>query len=223
MVDGTGLPWEIIMGAFRRLVVLASVMCVVVAFPAVAAGSHGAGDAIDVCCAWNSALNDGDLTYRISGGTPALQDAARDGAENWDGITAGNTLTLTEVFGNTKADIAIRLKKGGSPFTAGQANRKFERIGVPGFAFFVMKGVNISIFGARPGNAGDVEKTSAHEVGHALGAGHANAAGYLMSPSLAQFNSSTPTQCDIDAVVAAQDWYFSNARLQPPNVDHVAC
>ena len=213
------------MGAFRRLLVLVSVAFAVAVFPAVAFGSHGAGeDAIDVCCAWNSALNNGDLTYKIQGGTPTVQIAARDGVEEWDGITANlKTLTLTEVFGNTKADITIRLKKGGSPFTAGQTNRKLQRLGAAGFKFFVMKGASISIFGASAGNEADVEKTSAHEVGHALGAGHANAAGYLMSPSLAQFNSSTPTQCDIDAVVAAQNWYFSNARLQPPNVDHVAC
>jgi predicted Zn-dependent protease len=48
-----------------------------------------------------------------------------------------------------------------------------------------MKRVDITVFGARPG-AGHVTSTTAHEVGHALGAGHANGTNdlYLMEPTL---------------------------------------
>jgi len=67
--------------------------------------------------------------------------------------------------------------------------------------------------------------TGAHEVGHALGAGHANATNgaYLMEPVLNEILA--PTSCDVNAVEAAQNWYLtapSGGPALPPS-DHVHC
>lgn len=181
-------------------------------------------DEIEVCCAWNDALSDGELTYKIQGGDAVLQARASDGVQNWD-TGSISALTLTQVFGNTKADVTIKLQRGGSPFVAGQTNRRFQRLGSGPFAAFFIKGASITIRGAVPGSEVQVEKISAHEFGHALGAGHADAAGFLMSTSLVQIpNDAMPTACDIAAVREAQEWYFDSVGTPtPPSADHVVC
>lgn len=206
----------------RHLVVVAALGLALLAFPAGALSEHAEGeDAIDVCCAWNDSLADGELTYTIRGGTADLQDAARQGVEQWDDAIA--EIALTEAVGNEKADVTIKLVRGGSPFVAGQTNRKFELVR-DGVRFFALKGATITIFGAGPGSEDDVEVIAAHEFGHGLGAGHANTDGYLMSESLDQIPGPEPEPCDIAAVEAANEWFFSDAGAPaPPSVDHVAC
>jgi hypothetical protein len=54
--------------------------------------------------------------------------------------------------------------------------------------------------------------------------GHANEAGFLMSTSLDLIPGPEPTRCDVDAVEAANEWYFDNESVAaPPSVDHVDC
>ena len=189
------------------------------------AGAHESGDQIGVCCAWSSGpLANDDLTYKISGGSATLRQRAADGVENWEEHLSGD-LTFSPVSGNTKADVTIKLTRGGSPFVAGQTGLKFQ-LDRTARAFFI-KGASITIFGARDDidDADEIEYVAAHEFGHALGAGHANAAGYLMSPSLPPVISSTdPTDCDSDAVEAANQWYFNgDTSASLPGVDHVHC
>jgi hypothetical protein len=200
----------------RFLVVLGVLATAFVLAPAALAQP----DEIEVCCAWNDALADGALTYKIQGGDAGLQARANEGVQNWDtGSISG--LTFTPVSGNAKADLTIKLHRGGSPFVAGQTNLRFQLLGL---AFFI-KGASISISGAVPGSGDEVEQISAHEFGHALGVGHADASGYLMSTSLAQLpDNALPTTCDIAAVREAQEWYFDNVgEPTPPSEDHVVC
>jgi hypothetical protein len=206
----------------RRFVVVVAMLALAGLMPS-AASPHASGDQIDVCCAWNSALADGTLTYKITGATEALRDAAATGVERWD--TAIGALQLTPVSGNVKADVTIKLSRGGSPFVAGQTGRKFQLDRTVG-AFFI-KGATITIFGARSNDdAHDVDLIAAHEFGHALGANHANASGYLMSTSLDQIPDPDPTACDLDAVEAANEWFFDNdPQTGPahPSETHVHC
>jgi hypothetical protein len=208
----------------RRLVtgVLAAGVFVVIAVIPSVASSHdvpGAAE-IGVCCAWNeAALDDNVLTYKISGGSSTLQQRAAEGVENWEALPGA--LTFTPVFGNTKADITIKIANGGGPFVAGQTGVKFGRDRMTG-AFFI-KAASITVFGARTGDGDEVELIAAHEFGHALGVGHANESGLLMSPSLPEIPGPQPTACDLDAVEAANEWYFDNQSPAPPSVNHIHC
>jgi hypothetical protein len=144
------------------------------------------------------------------------------GVQNWDtGPISG--LALTEVVGNTKADVTIKLQRGGSPFVAGQTSLRFRRLGVGPFAAFFIKGASITIFGAVSGSEDEVEQISAHEFGHAL-AGQ-DASDYLMSASLDQTpKDGMPTTCDLAAVREAQEWFFDNVGTPtPPSDDQVVC
>jgi predicted Zn-dependent protease len=209
----------------RKLVtgaLAAAALVVAAAMPSVAWSHDTAGAEIDVCCAWSSAaLADGVLTYRISGGSATLQQRAVAGVENWDDDL--RDLEFVQVFGNTKADVTIKLTKGGGPFVAGQTGLKFQ-LDRAASAFFIT-GASITVFGARSdADAEAVEEITAHEFGHALGVGHANEAGFLMSTSLDQIEGPDPTRCDVDAVEAANEWYFNNEPVAaPPSVDHVDC
>jgi uncharacterized membrane protein len=207
----------------RKLVTaaLAAAIFVVAAAMPSAASSQTAGAEIEVCCAWSSdALADGVLTYKISGGSATLQQSAVEGVENWDDDL--RDLEFVQVFGNTKADVTIKLTKGGGPFVAGQTGLKFQ-LDRTASAFFIT-GASITVFGARSDADGPaVEEITAHEFGHALGVGHANESGFLMSTSLDQIPGPEPTRCDIDAVEAANEWYFDNLSPAPPSVDHVDC
>jgi hypothetical protein len=207
----------------RKLVtaaVAAAIIVVAGAMPS-AASSQTAGAEIEVCCAWSSdALADGVLTYKISGGSATLQESAVEGVENWDDDL--RDLEFVQVFGNTDADVTIKLTKGGGPFVAGQTGLKFQ-LDRTASAFFIT-GASITVFGARSdADAEAVEIITAHEFGHALGVGHANEAEFLMSTSLDQIRNSEPTRCDVDAVEAANEWYFDNQSPAPPSVDHVDC
>ena len=186
------------------------------------AEAQQSGDQIDVCCAWNGdALADDALTYKVSGGSSVLQQRAADGVENWEALPGD--LRFDPVSGNTKADVTMKLTKGGGPFVAGQTGLKFQ-LNRTASAFFI-KAASITVFGARSDtdDGDEVEEIAAHEFGHALGVGHANDSGYLMSLSLPEIPGPEPTACDLDAVEAANEWYFNNQSPAPPSVDHVDC
>jgi predicted Zn-dependent protease len=214
-MTGTMRARKLVTGALA-----AAILVVAAAMPSVAWSQTGDAE-IDVCCAWSSAaLADGVLTYKISGGSATFQDRAADGVENWEVF---EDLTFEPVFGNTKADVKIKITNGGGPFVAGQTSLKFG-LDRTASAFFI-KAASITVFGARSDADGDeIEEITAHEFGHALGAGHANEAGFLMSPSLDEIPDANPTTCDIAAVEAANQWYFnSDPVAEPPEVDHVVC
>src|SRR5918994_7777763 len=133
----------------RKLVTaaLAAAILVVAAGMPLAAWSQTAGAEIDVCCAWSSdaLAEDGVLTYKISGGSATLQQSAVEGVENWDDDL--RDLEFVQVFGNTDADVTIKLTKGGGPFVAGQTGLKFQ-LDRTASAFFIT-GASITVFGAR--------------------------------------------------------------------------
>jgi hypothetical protein len=65
--------------------------------------------------------------------------------------------------------------------------------------------------GPSPVNAGAVEQIAKHEMGHALGLGHANWDGDLMSPLVQPTPAPIPL-CDIHAVRQANSWKM----VEPP-------
>lgn len=174
---------------------------------------------ISVCCAWNAELADGDLTYSIAGGDAAVQEVVRVAVEEWEGEAAVPGLTLTEIGDATAANVEIKFRNGGGQIQ-GQARRKFDGAGFVKSVDLVVSG---KAFGD-PNKADIVGRITKHEFGHALGTGHANFSGDLLSTTVSA-GISTISQCDIDTVLAANEWKLVNglAAPQQPTVDHVHC
>ena len=187
---------------------------------AACAFATGAGTAdaasVQVCCAWNAELADGTLTYSVEGGTAQARDVVRDAVDEWDAeLTA---LTLTEVTGRG-ANVPIKFKKGGGT-TAGSTKRSLDR-------FVFVKGAAISIASSSFGLTNDlatIELVALHEFGHALGLGHTDEQGWLMSPVLSDGFPGIAS-CDVEGVRQANHWYFVDNAAAPhhPHVNSVDC
>jgi hypothetical protein len=181
-----------------------------------------AANQIDVCCAWNGALNDSnannvaDLTYSISGGSALDQGTVRAAVADWQAALTG-TLELNEVPPTDKAaNIKIKLVGGGGR-VAGSALRRFSG----SFINSVSLKITLKSFGIASDQPVIAEITR-HEMGHALGTGHANF-NDLMDPTVGGAN--TISACDVDGVKAAQHWKLVDPASAPhaPHVNHVGC
>lgn len=167
--------------------------------------AHANHEKLDICCAWDDSLADGDLTYTVSGSSDEAQATVADTVEAWEDEVP--ELTLSPLVGGGKPDIKIRLNSGGGPI-AGTAKRRFD-------GPFV-KSVDLSISGKFLGEEvsqlilGEVAR---HEMGHALGVSHANFDD-LMDPTVG--GETAISACDVDGVLAANAWWFDNPDPNDP-------
>lgn len=196
----------------RRLGVALFAGAVALASAAAPVGAQPATK-IDVCCAWNNKIADG-ITYSVSAPTAEIADAVAAAIEQWELAVPG--MVLNRVSGKG-AEVTVKYKRGGGQ-VQGQARRSFD-----GAGFITLVSINISgsAFG-NPNEPAIVAQIVKHEFGHALGANHADGDGRLMSPTVSA-GSPTITQCDEDAVVAAQHWFLVDPPQHRPHVTSVAC
>jgi hypothetical protein len=187
-----------------------------VLLPAVPVARAQTSRTLELCCAWGRALEDGRLSYSLSGADPATADVMRAAIRAWDDSLP--TISLFEVP-PTKAKIDIRIEYlEGTGDSEGLAVTSFTRRGL-------IRHVELRVDAPRaPAGAGAVEQITKHEVGHALGLRHANFEGDLMSPIV----NPTPgpmSACDIAGVVEANRWQTTDGarRPQPPSATHVPC
>ena len=186
-------------------------------FPFGNGGASAEGDhELALCCAWGRSLDDATLTYSVSSPDVASTQVIRNAIREWDSDLPA--LTLTEVPVGQPADITIRFTPGEGR-TEGQAVTSFTRKGL-------ISKVDVTIQGAlAPANSGGLGQIAKHEFGHALGLGHTNYEGNLMSPAVSPDPQPVPP-CVIQGVIEANRWKMidpQSRRPSPPRVAQVPC
>jgi hypothetical protein len=191
----------------------------------VAAGGQAqaeSGRAVAICCAWGNRLSDGVLTYAVSGSDPTALSILRSAVQAWD--DALPDLTMSEVTG--KADIALiygpgTADGGESPSATGARGLTTTYLNGRRLVIRVEIGVD---GGPSPVNGGAIEEIAKHEFGHALGIGHANFDGDLMSPLVTPTPAPIPV-CDVEAVRQANSWRMVDhgRRPKPSTAAQTAC
>ena len=170
---------------------------------------------IQICCAWGEQLADGSLTYKISGSDSDIQQAVRTAIEDWDYNIVG--LELEEINKNKKeADIEVAFENDGEEI-AGQTINNFNGFG---FIDHVEMTISENAFG-RDFDTKTIEQIAKHEMGHALGLGHANFEGNLMT-ELVNDGTGTIDDCEIKSVNEANQWKLidgSDSAYAPSKYD----
>ena len=169
-----------------------------------------------LCCAWGKSLDDATLTYNVSSPDVPSADVIRRAIREWDSDLPA--LALREVGAGQPADVTIRFTPGEGR-TEGQAVTSFTRRGL-------ISKVEITIEGAlAPANTGGLGQIAKHEFGHALGLGHTNYEGNLMSPAVSPDPQPVPA-CVVQGVIEANRWKMIDPqakRPSPPRVSSVPC
>jgi Matrixin len=181
---------------------------------------------IQVCCAWGGELRNGILTYKIDGEDISDEEkaAVRDAIEEWD--TKIDRLELEEAPDNS--DITVEFADGNDDKEeeediAGMTMTKFYDGFIEKAKITINKKVQGYEFDTK--TIGQVAK---HEMGHALGLGHANFDNNLMAEKV-NHGTGSVSECEIKAVIEANYWKLSqdeeNVNLTPeyPPENSIVC
>lgn len=192
---------------------------------------------IKICCTWGEELADGELTFMIrdegdninqesvnyqsmDSSTPK-NNAVRDAIKEWD--LKINGLTFKEVQNRYYADIEIRFRESGGE-AAGLTRNLFDRFGLITKSF-----INIYERDFPFGFGEDqIEQIAKHEIGHALGLGHANFNDSLMSTHV-HYGTGIISTCESQAVYEANHWKLNhrgdntNYSIYQPNSNYLEC
>lgn len=160
---------------------------------------------IKLCCAWGRQLEDGNLTFAFTSGDAGTVEVMRAAVGAWD--AALPELTLTEIAPDRRPDITIAYGGPARP-TQGVAVTSFNRDGFT-------RRVEITIKGhPAPGNHDALDQITKHEVGHALGIGHSQFEGDLMSPAVNRTPTPIPA-CNVHAAREANGWKLLGRSSEP--------
>ena len=137
-------------------------------------------------------------------------------------------MTFREVQSRYNADIEIRFRDGESE-VAGLTRNLFDRYGLIAKSF-----VNIYERGFPfEFNDDQIEHITKHEIGHALGLGHANFDNSLMATRV-HYDSDTISNCEVEAVIEANYLRLrnevgeggvegTNYHIHHPNSRYIEC
>ena len=191
---------------------------------------------IKVCCAWDNKFGAGQLTYIIIGGDASSKRAIVEALNEW--ASNVNGLQFTEVSDKNSADITLNFQNGesgggshkqanglGSVSGSGRTDIVGETIlqGSNGLINSAQITIATAAFGSSLGTS-LVKQIAMHEIGHALGIGHANFKGDIMAPAI-NYEKVAISSCDVNAVSSANQWKLVNSGTapEPPQLDHVNC
>ena len=161
---------------------------------------------IKICCTWGHNLLDGILTYYTDteSSTKRQQDDVRNAVQEWDRNI--DPLKLEETFNEKDGDILIEFQEeyegnGREERAVGQSINKFDN------SSFIDK-VQIIVYRGTSEYKFDedmVQRIVEHELGHALGLGHANFDGNLMAEKVND-GTENVSECEVKAVLKANYW-----------------
>jgi hypothetical protein len=184
---------------------------------------------IQICCAWGEELQDGILTYKIDDEDISKDQKAvvQDAIEEWD--TKIDPLELEELLDKKKSDITIEFQDGDDETTegediAGQTMTLFDGFGFIGKAEITINN-NVQGYQFDTKTIGQIAK---HEMGHALGLGHANFDGNLMA-EMVNDGTAVVSNCETKAVIEANYWKLgqigvdTNSTPDYPEDNSLAC
>jgi hypothetical protein len=170
---------------------------------------------IRVCCTWGKDLADGILTYSIKGNVDsekkeAVHNAIRDWDNKMESIKFEEVSSAQENNIN-RPDIQIQFIDDGDQFedegpeTAGNTKTRLDRSGF----------IDYNIIAIAEGGLGKtfdiktIETIAKHEIGHALGLGHANFGSNLMTTKI-ESAAQAISSCELEAVRQANSWKLMN-------------
>ena len=157
-----------------------------------------------------------------------LRQAVADAVTEWN--TKIPNLNLVNDNSNADTDIEVQLVDGLGGLAAGATMLRFDDDGfinkatilLPKAAFFIEG--DSQVFAIQY-DSQKLKEIATHEMGHALGLGHADFDSDLMSENLDSDETVNISQCHIDGVLQANQWRFINNDTIPnnPNEDEVSC
>jgi hypothetical protein len=180
---------------------------------------------IKICCTWGHNLLDGILTYYTDteSSTKRQQDEVRSAVQEWDRNI--DILKLEESFNKKDGDILIEFQEeykgnGREKRAVGQSINTFDNSGfIDKVQIIVYRGTSEYKF-----DEDIIQRIVEHEIGHALGLGHANFDGNLMAEKV---NDGTEniSECEIRAVLKANYWKLIADSIAPakPEKNGIVC
>ena len=184
-----------------------------------------AQNTIKICCTWGHNLLDGILTYYMDteSSTKRRQDEVRSAVQEWDRNI--DILKLEESFNKKDGDILIEFQEeyrgnGREKRAVGQSINTFDNSGfIDKVQIIVYRGTSEYKF-----DEDIIQRIVEHEIGHALGLGHANFDGNLMAEKV---NDGTEniSECEIRAVLKANYWKLIADSIAPakPEKNGIVC
>ena len=181
-------------------------------------------NSIQICCAWGNSLEDGRLTYYIDDDDTSeeQQQAVRNAVLEWD--TKIEPLELEEESSKKASDITIEFEDDNDEEEiAGQTITIAN-------AYGFLVNAQITIYSEVQEYEFDtttIGQVAKHEMGHALGLGHANFDGNLMA-EMVNYGTATVSECEINAVIEANYWKLGdngddNVDPDSPRYGSVTC
>jgi hypothetical protein len=176
--------------------------------------------------------NEDDSPNTDFNSVPALTKAVANAMKEWNAKIPN--LKLIEVSSTSSksddADIEVRFVEGFGGMVAGATMIKYDEDGLinkatiilPKAAFYVE--YDSEVFGVQYSSE-KLEEIAVHEMGHALGLGHANFDADIMSQRLKTEETVSISQCDVNGVLLANHWKLvkNDNIAENPSEDEVNC
>ena len=164
---------------------------------------------IEICCTWGQKLADRILMYEINNAKPELTELVISALNYWEQNIEG--IEFKEAGSKEQIDIKISFRNDNGK-VAGQTITNFDS---DGFIFNAKISLAEKAFGKQL-NKNLIEYIAKHEIGHALGLGHANFNESLMS-SLVYHSHNEISDCEREAFIEANKWKLIENTLPKIN------